>query len=102
MTWLTHLQAWRQTYANAIGAQLKHFQTGEVAQVGDVADFVVKQKKFLQPSQLLQTFHLPQNVEGHVELPVVDPPQKKINRFSQGSPWVLLYGLSKHVTKMYV
>lgn len=58
------------TYPDAIGAQLQHLQAHEVFQVGNAANFVVKQKKFLHPSQLLQTFHLPQDVEGHVELPV--------------------------------
>lgn len=59
-----------KSHPDAIGAQLQHLQVCEVIQVGNAAYFVVKQKKFLQPSQLLQTLHLPQNVEGHIELPV--------------------------------
>lgn len=58
-------------YPDAIGAQLQHVQAREVFQVGNAANFVVKQKKFLHPSQPLQTLHLPQNVEGHVKLPVI-------------------------------
>lgn len=58
------------SYPDTIGAQLQHLQAREVFKVGNVANFVVKQKKFLHLSQLLQTLHLPQNVKRHVELPV--------------------------------
>lgn len=58
-------------YPDAIGAQLQHLQGCEVFQIGNAANFIVKQKKFLDPSQLLQPLHLPQNVEGHVKLPVI-------------------------------
>lgn len=58
------------SHPNAIGAELQHLQTCEVLQIRNAANFVVKQKKFLQPSQLLQTLHLPQNVKWHVKLPV--------------------------------
>ena len=58
------------SYPDAVGAQLQHVQVREVFQVGNAADLVVKQKKFFQPSHVLQTFHLPQQIEGHVELPV--------------------------------
>lgn len=60
-----------QLYPDAIWAQLQHLQTLEVVQVGNAADFVVKQKKFLQTGELLQPFHLPQNVEGNIKLPVI-------------------------------
>lgn len=63
------------SYPDAIGAQLQHLQPCEVVQVGNAANFVVKQKKFLHPSHVLQTLYLPQDVEGHVELPV-DPSNK--------------------------
>lgn len=60
-----------RVYPDAIWAQLEHLQTREVVQVGNTANFVVKQKKFLQTGQLLQPFHLPQNVEGNIKLPVI-------------------------------
>lgn len=63
------------SYPDAIGAQLQHLQGCEVFQIGNAANFIVKQKKFLDPSQPLQTLHLPQNVEGHVKLPVVSGTQ---------------------------
>lgn len=58
------------TYPDAIGAQLQHFQACEVVQIANVGNFVVKQKKFLHPSHLLQTLDLSQHIKGHVELPV--------------------------------
>ncbi len=58
------------SYPDTIGTQLQHLQAREVVHVGNAANFIVKQKKFLHLSQLLQTLHLPQNVEGHVQLPV--------------------------------
>lgn len=58
------------SHPDAIGTQLQHLQACEVFKVGNAANFVVKQKKFLQPSQLLQALHLSQKVEGHVELSV--------------------------------
>lgn len=47
------------SYPDAVGPELQHLQACEMIQVGNAANFVVKQKKFLQLSQLLQTFHLP-------------------------------------------
>lgn len=55
------------SHPDAIGAQLQHLQHCEVLKIGNLANFVVKQKRFLQPSQLLQTLHLPQKVKGHIE-----------------------------------
>lgn len=65
-------------YPDAIGAQLQHLQAGEVIQVGNAADFVVKQEKFLHLSQLLQTLHFPQKVKGHVKLPIISQTQMLI------------------------
>lgn len=36
-------------------------------QVGNAADFVVKQKQLLHSCQLFQTLHFPQGVEGHIK-----------------------------------
>lgn len=47
------------SYPDAIRAQLQHFQAREVLQVGNAANFVVKQKQFLHPRQSLQTLHFP-------------------------------------------
>lgn len=65
-------------YPDAIGAQLQHLQAGEMIQVGNTADFVVKQEKFLHLNQLLQTLHLPQKVKGHVKLPTISQTQMLI------------------------
>lgn len=51
------------SYPYAIRAQLQHLQACEGFKVGNVANFVVKQKKFFQLSQLLQALHLPQDVK---------------------------------------
>lgn len=55
------------SYPDAIGAQLQHLQVCEVLQVGNAANFVVKQKQFLHSCQSFQTLHFPQQVEGHIK-----------------------------------
>lgn len=57
-------------HPDAIRAQLQHLKIFQVIHIGNGTNFVVKQKKFLQPSQLLQVLCLPQNVKGNVEQPV--------------------------------
>lgn len=57
-------------HPNAIRAQLQHLQAWKVAEVGNSRNFVVKEKKFLQLSQLFQILHFPQNIERQVKLPV--------------------------------
>lgn len=45
-------------------------KVSEVFDIGNVGDLVVQQKELLQLCQTLQTFNLPQKVEGDVQLPV--------------------------------
>lgn len=62
----------RRAHPDAIGAELQHVKAREVFEVGNVGDLVVQQEELLQLRQTLQTFHLPQQVERNVQLPVAD------------------------------